>query len=72
VYVVDYYEASTKMSFTIQVVNLNQTEQITPKLYKSKLYVPYIKRDGVTLVKISSPAPRGVGQLALQVSNETF
>jgi hypothetical protein len=59
--VVDYYGAFTNRSFTIQVANLNQTKQGTSKKYESKLYVSYIKRDGVALVKISSQAPRGVG-----------
>jgi hypothetical protein len=40
--------------------------------YQTKMEVPFIKRDGTALIKLTSPAPYGVGQLGLQLSNETF
>ena len=42
------------------------------RVFKSAIYVPYIKRDGTAMIKISSKSNLGVGKVALKVTNETF
>ncbi len=42
------------------------------KIYQSKIYVPYIKRDGTALIMLSSQTSRGLGMIAMQTDNQTF
>lgn len=67
----DTFGGSTISSFQIELVPINELRSEGAR-YKTRLNVPFIKRDGTALLKLISPAPYGVAQLAYQITNETF
>ena len=72
----DVFGETSFQTFSIQVVErdelLNESTS-NLKINQAKLYLPYLKRDGTALIRLSCPqSPQGLGQLSLQLTNATF